>query len=41
MSLAAEWLAHEQVLVREAARRLGYPDQYRFHVLLNVFGIPR
>lgn len=40
MSLAAEWLAHEQVLVREAARRLGYPDQYQFsRTFKRVFGI--
>lgn len=40
MSLAAEWLAHEQVLVREAARRLGYPDQYQFsRAFKRVFGI--
>ncbi len=40
MSLAADWLAHEQVLVREAARRLGYPDQYQFsRAFKRVFGI--
>ena len=40
MSLAAEWLAHEQVLVREAAHRLGYPDQYQFsRAFKRVFGI--
>ena len=39
-ALAAEWLAHEQVLVREAARRLGYPDQYQFsRAFKRVFGI--
>ncbi len=41
MSLAADWLAHEQVLVREAALRLGYPDQYQFsRAFKRVFGIP-
>jgi AraC-like DNA-binding protein len=40
MSLAAEWLAHEQVLVRDAALRLGYHDQYQFsRTFKRVFGI--
>ena len=40
MSLAAEWLAHEQILVRDAALRLGYHDQYQFsRTFKRVFGI--
>ena len=40
MSLAAEWLGTEQVLVKEAAERLGYSDQYQFsRAFKRVFGI--
>ncbi len=40
MSLAAEWLAHEQILVRDAASRLGYRDQYQFsRTFKRVFGL--
>ena len=40
MSLAAEWLAHEQILVRDAALRLGYQDQYQFsRTFKRVFGL--
>jgi len=40
MSLAAEWLADERLLVREAAARLGFPDQYQFsRTFKRVLGI--
>lgn len=40
MSLAAEWLGAEQLLVKEAAARLGYSDQYQFsRAFKRVFGV--
>jgi len=40
MALAAEWLGNEQLLVKEVAARLGYPDQYQFsRGFKRVFGI--
>ena len=40
MSLAAEWLGSEQLLVKDVATRLGFPDQYQFSRSFKlVFGI--
>ncbi|NBS31542.1 MAG: AraC family transcriptional regulator [Planctomycetia bacterium] len=40
MSLAAEWLGSEQLLVKDVAARLGYPDQYQFsRSFKRVFGV--
>ncbi len=40
MSLAAEWLGSEQLLVKEVAARLGFSDQYQFsRSFKRAFGI--
>jgi len=40
MSLAAEWLGSEQLLVKDVAARLSFPDQYQFsRSFKRVFGI--